>query len=180
MMNNLLNTTNIDSDEPFEILLQKYCSSSSSIPTLCPSITLLIAISYIERLHRKHRNLRGTAGCGSRMIFIAYNLAAKYIYECLKLIIYTNQKNHEKPLTPPTSPKIPDNSLINEKKQKIERMEKEFLCFLNHDLSITDPVALVEWAQSFEESASSSNTFCMDQNYTSADEGDDEMDGNEE
>lgn len=52
MMNNLLNTTNIDSDEPFEILLQKYCCSSSSIPTLCPSITLLIAISYIERLHR--------------------------------------------------------------------------------------------------------------------------------
>lgn len=52
MMNSLLNTTRIETDEPFEVLLQKYCASSTSMPTLCPSVTLLVAISYIERLNK--------------------------------------------------------------------------------------------------------------------------------
>ncbi|CAO3697883.1 unnamed protein product [Rhizopus microsporus] len=202
MMNSLLNTTRIETDEPFEVLLQKYCASSTSMPTLCPSVTLLVAISYIERLNKKYRNLKGTAGCGSRMIYVAYNLAAKYIHDCLRLVIYTTQKYIDRPMTPPTSPKIPQNDNNNnnndnnnnttvhnvtsifqsciendvEKRQKVARMEKEFLCFLNFDLSVDDPIALIEWAQSYDDAPKQSTIFCLDEKYTSADEGDDEMD----
>ncbi|CAO3694347.1 unnamed protein product [Rhizopus stolonifer] len=172
MMNSLLDTSN-DLNESFKISLEKYCASSNFMPALCPSITLLVAINYIERLNKKYRGLKGTAGCGSRMIYIAYSLAAKHIYDCLRQIIYT--KHVEKPITPPTSPKIPALQIFTkdvEKKHKIERMEKEFLCFLNYDLSVVNPVALVHWAHSYKDSDKS----CSDKEYTSADEGDDEMD----
>lgn len=130
MMNNLIDTTNMDVNEPFEIALQKYCQSPVSTPTICPSVTLLVAISYVERLNKRYRNLKGTAGCGSRMIMVAFIMASKYIHESLKKIIYTggqrlkpainqnntnnNNNNNKKStnttdtlITPPTSPKIP-------------------------------------------------------------------------
>lgn len=52
MMNNLLDTTTMDTTEPFEVSLQKFCQSPVSTPTICPSVTLLIAISYVERLNK--------------------------------------------------------------------------------------------------------------------------------
>lgn len=52
MMNNLLDTTSMDMNEPFEIALQKFCQNPLSTPTICPSFTLLIAISYVERLNK--------------------------------------------------------------------------------------------------------------------------------
>ncbi|KAI9280801.1 hypothetical protein BY458DRAFT_500411 [Sporodiniella umbellata] len=173
MMSSLLDTQT-NPNEPFEISLQKYCTGSNFMPALCPSTTLLVAINYIERLNRKYQGLKGTSGCGSRMIYIAYSLAAKHIYHCLRLVIYT--KEAQKPITPPTSPKIPtfQQSYTNdEKKHKIERMEKEFLCFLDYDLSVSDPTALVYWAHSYDDTL---DTLYSDREYTSADEGDDEMD----
>lgn len=52
MMNNLLDTTGMDKNEPFEVSLQKFCQSPVSTPIICPSLTLLIAISYVERLNK--------------------------------------------------------------------------------------------------------------------------------
>lgn len=52
MMNNLLDTTCMDPNEPFDTTLQKFCQSPVSTPTICPSVTLLIAISYVERLNK--------------------------------------------------------------------------------------------------------------------------------
>lgn len=52
----------------------------------------------------------------------------------------------------------------------IERMELEFLHFLNYDLSLTDPMSLVNWAQEY-----SSQT-----QYTSGDEAGDEMDDDDD
>jgi hypothetical protein len=52
MMNNLLDTTGMDKNEPFEISLQKFCQSPVSTPIICPNLTLLIAISYVARLNK--------------------------------------------------------------------------------------------------------------------------------
>jgi len=52
MMNNLLDTTGMDKNEPFEVSLQKFCQSPVSTPIICPSLTLLIAISYVEKLKK--------------------------------------------------------------------------------------------------------------------------------
>ncbi|CAO3656005.1 unnamed protein product [Mucor hiemalis] len=228
MMNNLLDTTNMDVNEPFEIALQKYCQSPVSTPTICPSVTLLVAISYVERLNKRYRNLKGTAGCGSRMIMVAFIMASKYIHESLKKIIYTGGQrlkpaiqNNSKSLnstesliTPPTSPKIPVTSQViqnitevlekstdtkeipnttttttptttppptevnhQERNQRIARMEQEFLFFLNYDLSVQDPSLLVKWAQSYQIPEKKEET---EEEYTSADEGDDEMDDEDE
>jgi hypothetical protein len=103
------------------------------------------------------------------MIMIAYIMASKYIHKSLSSIIYTNNHTHTPLLTPPTSPKAQDDQ-----KQRIARMEQEFLFFLNYDLSIQDPVVLVKWAQSYE------TPNDINEDYTSADEGDDEMDDDEE
>ncbi|KAI8087037.1 uncharacterized protein B0P05DRAFT_466016 [Gilbertella persicaria] len=178
MMNNLLNTTGIDLNEPFEIALQKFCSSPVSTPTICPSVTLLIAISYVERLNKRYRNLKGTPGCASRMIMVAFIMASKYIHDSLRLIIYTNIRKPTNsivaPITPPTSPKMPSHTSIQDRNMRIARMEQEFLFFLNYDLSVNDPSLLVQWAHSYEP-----NNKQTPFDYTSADEGDDEMDDEE-
>ncbi|KAI7888852.1 uncharacterized protein EV154DRAFT_516380 [Mucor mucedo] len=221
MMNNLLDTTTMDTTEPFETSLQKFCESPVSTPTICPSVTLLIAISYVERLNKRYRDLKGTPGCGFRMIMVAFIMASKYIHDSLRLIIYTSNRNItpnmiSTPITPPTSPKIPitsttsviqsitnalsiNNTLVeknddpssnmvtpasspplekiapkdNERNLRIARMEQEFLFFLNYDLSVQDPSLLVLWAQSYQVPEKSPES---EQPYTSADDGDDEMD----
>ncbi|KAL7320410.1 hypothetical protein PS15m_000302 [Mucor circinelloides] len=118
MMNNLLDTTGMDKNEPFEVSLQKFCQSPVSTPIICPSLTLLIAISYVERLNKRYRDLKGTPGCGSRMIMVAFIMASKYIHDSLRLIIYTNIRKHASvitaPITPPTSPRIPITASIIE------------------------------------------------------------------
>lgn len=65
----------------------------------------------------------------------------------------------------------------NDRNMRIARMEQEFLFFLNYDLSVQDPSLLVRWAQSYEEPEKKNET---EEEYTSADEGDDEMDDEEE
>lgn len=63
MMSNLLDATNMDTKEPFEIAIQNFCQSFISTPTICPSVTLLIAISYVERLNKvKYFSLFGSPG----------------------------------------------------------------------------------------------------------------------
>lgn len=57
MMNNLLDTTCMDLNEPFETSLSKFCQNPVSTPTICPSVTLLIAISYVERLNKVKKNI---------------------------------------------------------------------------------------------------------------------------
>lgn len=94
-------------------------------------------------------------------------------------------KNDQLP-SPPTSPKAYSNSdplnyhyfqspnkktnppPINHKERhfQILRMELEFLHFLNYDLSLSDTLKLIHWAQNFDD----------DVHYTSADEGGDEWD----
>ncbi|OBZ86298.1 hypothetical protein A0J61_05646 [Choanephora cucurbitarum] len=215
MMNNLLDTTSMDTNEPFEVSLQNFCSNTVSTPTICPSVTLLIAISYVERLNKRYRDLKGTPGCGSRMIMVAFIMASKYIHDSLRLIVYTNTRkplttSYASPITPPNSPphfcrntntdndshnetndtiiakstqqpnlKHDQNisiekSAIQDRNMRIARMEKEFLFFLNYDLSVQDPSLLVRWTHTYEDSNKQTESAYSD--YTSADEGDDEMD----
>lgn len=57
----------------------------------------------------------------------------------------------------------------NERHFQILRMELEFLHFLNYDLSLTDTLKLIHWAQNFDDDSLSAH-------YTSGDEGGDEWD----
>ncbi|KAG2237140.1 hypothetical protein BDF21DRAFT_116994 [Thamnidium elegans] len=206
MMSNLLDTTNMDTKVPFEIAIQKFCQNFISTPTICPSVTLLIAISYVERLNKRYRDLKGTPGCGSRMIMVAFIMASKYIHDCLRLVIYTSSRERSPhfnsmphspkapvqfirstpPLTPPlTSIELSENKPNNpietlpkdkERTMRIARMEQEFLFFLNYDLSVQDPILLVKWAHSYQVP---DGQGLETEEYTSADEGDDEMDDEE-
>lgn len=87
----------------------------------------------------------------------------------------TTQKNESVPAAA-TNP-IPQVS-DKDRNLRIARMEQEFLFFLNYDLSVQDPSLLVKWAQSYE--SPEENKPESDEAYTSADEGDDEMDDDEE
>ncbi|KAI8889841.1 hypothetical protein K501DRAFT_238121 [Backusella circina FSU 941] len=205
MMSNLLDTTSIDKNIPLDEALKKFVSNPAPTPTVCSTLTLLIAISYVERLNKQYKNLKGTAGCGSRMIMIAYIMASKYIHQCLSLIIYANDRvstkveKVEAPITPPTSPHqhkcsipflisptntttaTPKKAEDDEKNQRIAKMEQEFLYFLHYDLSIQDPSLFIKWAQSYEEQKQEEQVEKnTEEQYTSADEGDDEMDDDNE
>ncbi|GAA5797339.1 hypothetical protein HPULCUR_002721 [Helicostylum pulchrum] len=195
----------------------------------------------------KYTNIKGTTGCGHRLIMVAYMMAAKFMHVNLRSIIdtsstttapsspaaslpnnnnnnlartsaerstiHTNKytlppiisKSNEQLPSPPTSPKAYSDSdplnyhyfqsprknsinnnntplqplVQNERHFQILRMELEFLHFLNYDLSLTDTLKWIHWAQSFQEDDTclSSDTSDTDEfHYTSADEGDDELD----
>lgn len=84
----------------------------------------------------------------------------------------TNEATATTPATPP-----PTEVNHQERNQRIARMEQEFLFFLNYDLSVQDPSLLVKWAQSYQIPEKKDET---EEEYTSADEGDDEMDEEDE
>ncbi|KAI9302981.1 hypothetical protein BJ944DRAFT_269098 [Cunninghamella echinulata] len=100
LMQNLLSTTAIK-QTTLENALITFCKNKASTPTPCSSVTLLIAISYIEKLKKKYGTIKGTVGCGSRLITIAYLIAAKFLHSNLKLIIHVPTSP---PPSPPTSP----------------------------------------------------------------------------
>ncbi|MBM6388155.1 MAG: hypothetical protein JSY10_30140 [Paenibacillus sp.] len=140
------------------------------------------------------------------MIMVAFIMASKYIHDCLRLVIYTSSRERSPhfnsmphspkapvqfirstpPLTPPlTSIELSENKPNNpietlpkdkERTMRIARMEQEFLFFLNYDLSVQDPILLVKWAHSYQVP---DGQGLETEEYTSADEGDDEMDDEE-
>lgn len=50
LMSNLLDTTLLCPDKPLDEALQEFCLNNIPTHSVSPSITLLIAIGYIERL----------------------------------------------------------------------------------------------------------------------------------
>lgn len=72
MMNNLLDTTGMDKNEPFEVSLQKFCQSPVSTPIICPSLTLLIAISYVERLNKVKKKIHSPIDWCSELLIAVY------------------------------------------------------------------------------------------------------------
>lgn len=209
LMTNLLDTTLLCPEKPFDEALKQFCRNNIPTHSVSPSITLLIAMGYIERLKLRYTNIKGTTGCGHRLIMVAYMMAAKFMHVNLKSIIDTTTSNHLTPNTsaerstiqhsaytlppihteqlpsPPTSPKAyysdsdplnyhyfqspkkttnttttpPSPAVRQERHYQILRMELEFLNFLNYDLSLSDTLNLVHWAQGFQDDA-----------YTSGDE----------
>lgn len=91
-------------------------------------------------------------------------------------ITTTKNESHTPKTATATPSPIPEVS-DKDRNLRIARMEQEFLFFLNYDLSVQDPSLLVKWAQSYE---SLENKSENEETYTSADEGDDEMDDDEE
>ncbi|KAI9300885.1 hypothetical protein BJ944DRAFT_272303 [Cunninghamella echinulata] len=100
--------------------IRKFCQNPSSIPTVCPSTTLLFAVHYIDKLKQKYKNVTGTNGCSKRLILVAFMIASKYIHSNLKIIVDISLKKAEQrqhlslpqlPLSPPTSPKPKSPSL---------------------------------------------------------------------
>ncbi|KAI9356899.1 hypothetical protein BD770DRAFT_411080 [Pilaira anomala] len=243
LMTNLLDTTLLCPEKPFDEALKQFCRNNIPTHSVSPSITLLIAIGYIERLKLRYTNIKGTPGCGHRLIMVAYMMAAKFMHVNLKSMIdtrettttttslpphhltptsaerstiqqqktYTLPPIHTEQLpSPPTSPKAyySDSDPLNyhyfqspkktttptttttttnnttpspstqpaavrqERHYQILRMELEFLNFLNYDLSLSDTLNLVHWAQGFQDDDDDEEE--EEFQYTSGDEGGDE------
>ncbi|ORZ10113.1 hypothetical protein BCR42DRAFT_422763 [Absidia repens] len=90
-MNHLLDTTSLNQTHlSLEKSIQHYCTKDVAVPTVCPGITLLFAVRYIERLKQSYGNVKGTKGCSRRLILVAYIIAAKHIHSNLKFIVDTS------------------------------------------------------------------------------------------
>ncbi|ORX45873.1 hypothetical protein DM01DRAFT_1311485 [Hesseltinella vesiculosa] len=167
LLHTLLASSNID-EPSLEKSLRMFCQNSASTPTPCAAVTLLVAISYLERLNQKFGSIRGTIGCGARLISIAFLLAAQYMHDSLQLIIHVPLR--DKQITEPVALPSPLQPTTEEQKLRISKLELEFLHLMDYDLSFNDPAQLVHWAHSFDTPPPMLD-YC-----TSADEGDDEMD----
>lgn len=122
---------------------------------------------------KRYNNIKGTKGCGRRLVLVAYMMASKYVHTNLKLIINTTTTNVTLPPlreqilpSPPTSPTFYSNSnplnyhyfkspkepnqSPSQQTTPISRMEMEFLFFLDFDLSLNDTIQLTRWAQNFD------------------------------
>ncbi|KAG2183710.1 hypothetical protein INT43_006721 [Umbelopsis isabellina] len=174
-IDNLLVTTGIKNCNDLDEAIVKTCANQSAMPVACPTTTMMVAMSYIQRLRRKYSNVKGARGCSQRLLLVAYMISAKYIHACLRTIVdYSNYKETEpvkqqqiKPedhvQSPPPPPaaslsfgcvKQPDSPpasppLTNTKPQptaaQLYRMELEFLHFLDYDLLVPNPCALLDW-----------------------------------
>ncbi|KAI8370991.1 hypothetical protein BD560DRAFT_329450 [Blakeslea trispora] len=108
LMTNLLDSTLLCPERPLDEALQQFCRNNVPTQSVSPSVTLLIALGYIERLKKKYHNIKGTSGCGHRLIMVAYMMAAKYMHVNLRSIIQlspsTTSDNKD---TPSASVKLP-------------------------------------------------------------------------
>jgi hypothetical protein len=84
-------------------------------------------------------------------------------------------------------PPPPPSSQQPERHFQILRMELEFLHFLNYDLSVSETIKLIHWAQKFDDdilppikNAEEANDEHLQHAYSSGDEGGDELDNNTE
>ncbi|CAO3648576.1 unnamed protein product [Mucor hiemalis] len=246
LMTNLLDSTLLSPEKPFDEALKQFCRNTIPTQSVSPSITLLIAIGYIERLKQKYTNVKGTTGCGHRLIMVAYMMAAKFMHINLRSIINTTPTisnnttsaplspvaalanlvptsaerstidnnnenytqlppivpNNEQLPSPPTSPKAYSDSdplnyhyfqspnksssttttnnrtpppIHNDRHYQILRMELEFLHFLNYDLSLSDTLKLIHWAQKFDDDLIPP-PMADPEDYSSGEEGGDEWD----
>ncbi|KAI9491758.1 hypothetical protein BDB00DRAFT_873968 [Zychaea mexicana] len=257
VMTHLLDTTQVDTTLALDDALRQSCRNPAALPTVCPTVALLVAMRYIDRLKKKYNNIRGAVGCSHRLIVVAYMMAVKYIHANLRLIVditveddghdqqpqqqqqqkqqataeerrrssvdsllfsrlSTERSTLRKPpsstatasmVSPPASPKSCASSPEQQKKQlsslqqqqqdsqsqralRALRMEIEFLHFLNHDLTLSDPVGLVEWAhrrppttsasEQPVEPSSTPTAYNASASSLSADDGDDEMESDDD
>ncbi|KAI8065454.1 hypothetical protein BC940DRAFT_304141 [Gongronella butleri] len=86
-LQHLLDTTGIQGTTSIDQAVHQFCQQSAAFPVACPSMTLLIAMHYIDRLKKKYQATQGTPGCSRRLILVAYILATKYIHANLSLIV---------------------------------------------------------------------------------------------
>ncbi|KAI7886110.1 hypothetical protein K492DRAFT_226526 [Lichtheimia hyalospora FSU 10163] len=159
VMNSLLDATPPPprSDLPFQERLQHFCRDTNPTSTVCPTLTLLMAISYLERLKEKHTSIRGTNGCASRLVVAAYGVATKYMRANLRLVtLYTTTADNNDPPTPSLSDNN-DKDADNNNHQRTLRMESELLHLLNYNLTIQEPSHLIWWSKTFELSYSDNN-----------------------
>ena len=97
----------------------------------------------------------------------------------------TLKKSASAMVSPPASPKSecaqspPEQQATSKGQRALRalRMEIEFLHFLNYDLTLSDPVGLVEWAHRLTRLADDHQPPAPC--YSSADEGDDEMESDD-
>lgn len=146
------------------------------MPVACPTTTMMVAMSYIQRLKRKYSTVKGARGCSQRLLLVAYMISAKYIHACLRTIVDYSQHLEEvkqisaaeepvKPTVQASSPPMPTAQSLGSAKQpdsppasppmsstksqptaaQLYRMELEFLHFLDYDLLVPNPCALIDW-----------------------------------
>ncbi|RUP49528.1 hypothetical protein BC936DRAFT_142318 [Jimgerdemannia flammicorona] len=101
-------------DLPLETAIVMSCVSRSAVPIVCPTVTLVMAMGYIDRLRKKHPAAVAQSGSTQRLFLMAYIIAAKYIHSTLGTVIATSSlpRNLNFPSSsplPPTSINIPRN-----------------------------------------------------------------------
>ncbi|CEG65691.1 hypothetical protein RMATCC62417_02423 [Rhizopus microsporus] len=99
LMNNLLDMTLLCPEMNLNEALIQFCKNTTSTQSVSPSITLLLAVDYISRLKQKYGNIKGTKGCGQRLILVAYMMASKYMHVNLKSIINISHSTTTKTTT---------------------------------------------------------------------------------
>ncbi|GAB5589870.1 hypothetical protein Unana1_04770 [Umbelopsis nana] len=174
-INNLLTTTGIKNVTDLDEAIVRTCANRSAMPVACPTTTMMVAMSYIQRLKRKYSTVKGARGCSQRLLLVAYMISAKYIHACLRTIVdYSHyleeaakRTSAEIPKLPTSqaSPPMPPAPLLGSAKQpdsppaspplttskpqptaaQLYRMELEFLHFLDYDLLVPNPCALIDW-----------------------------------
>lgn len=175
-INNLLTTTGIKNVKDLDEAIVKTCANRSAMPVACPTTTMMVAMSYIQRLKRKYSTVKGARGCSQRLLLVAYMISAKYIHACLRTIVDYSQHLEEakqisaaeepvKPTVQTSSPPMPTAQSLGCAKQpesppasptmsstksqptaaQLYRMELEFLHFLDYDLLVPNPCALIDW-----------------------------------
>ncbi|ORX52018.1 hypothetical protein DM01DRAFT_1384268 [Hesseltinella vesiculosa] len=178
-IHHLLDSTGLPTqDTSTDQVIESFCKRSSAFPVVSPSITLLIAMQYIDRLKMKYKAVHGTPGCSRRMILVAYVLATKFLHASLSSIVCSQASPYAaqpKDLpSPPVSPKYQQEltnpnqyhyfkktSKDNDKTAQTElsdlcshfnyrmwRMENEFVQFLDNDLQVRQPKVLLAWSDS--------------------------------
>ncbi|CAO3646728.1 unnamed protein product [Cunninghamella blakesleeana] len=94
---------NEEKESSLDDKIRKFCQNDTSIPTVCPSTTLIFAIHYIDKLKQKYKDVTGTNGCSKRLILVAFMIASKYIHSNLKIIVDISLKKSDNDITSPSS-----------------------------------------------------------------------------
>ncbi|KAI7879275.1 hypothetical protein K492DRAFT_208409 [Lichtheimia hyalospora FSU 10163] len=151
LMKQLLDTTAVNRDTILEHALDRFCNqqdTTNAISTVCPSLTLLIAISYIDRLNQNYANFKGTNGCAYRLVVVAYMIAAKYMRANLRIIHFAEKQQEEN--------SHQYHSDMTDARSS--RLEIEFLHFLNYNLFVEEPEQLVWWAKTWDQPVEHAHT----------------------
>ncbi|KAL1925378.1 uncharacterized protein VTP21DRAFT_261 [Calcarisporiella thermophila] len=126
-------------------LLERY-----ALPTPCPTATLLLATSYLDRLRTKYPSATQSEGCCLRLVIIAYIIAAKFIHSNLAAYLGINlHTSSEHPLSNEIDWHIKTAAyasqlLVGTSVRSLLKMEYDLLSFLDYNIQTSGTEQLLD------------------------------------